>query len=69
MKTVGFLIIVGGLFAVVAGLMTFLISYNELVKHFATREIPLKISFKSAFVSFMFFLIMSVIIGFSIKYL
>lgn len=62
-------IVIGGLIGIVAGLMTFLISYNELVKHFATREIPLKISLKSAFVSFLFFLIMSVIIGFSIKYL
>lgn len=67
MKFNTFFLALGIACGVIAGLMTFLISYNELVKHFATKEIPVKVSLKSALVSFIFFLFMSLAIGFFIK--
>jgi uncharacterized protein with PQ loop repeat len=69
MKFDTFFLALGVVCGVIAGLMTFLISYGELVKHFATKEIPVKVSLKSALVSFVFFLIMSLAIGFFIKHL
>jgi hypothetical protein len=64
-----FFLFIGAVCGVIAGLMTFLISYGELVRHFATKDIPLKVSLKSALVSFVFFLLMSIIIGFFTKHL
>ena len=62
-----FFLVIGGLFGAVAGLMIYLISYNELVKHFATREYPIKISLKAAFSTFILFLVLSFILSFFIK--
>jgi hypothetical protein len=67
MKFNAFFLALGIACGVFAGLMTFLISYNELVKHFATKIIPVKVSLKSALVSFIFFLLMSLALGFFIK--
>ena len=67
MKAHFFFLLVGAVFGIVAGLMTFLISYNELIKHFADKRIPIKVSLNSAMVSLVFFVILGYIIGFFIK--
>ena len=67
MRFNAFFLALGIACGVMAGLMTFLISYNELVKHFATKIIPVKVSLKSALVSFIFFLLMSLALEFFIK--
>jgi hypothetical protein len=69
MKFGTFFLTLGVVCGVIAGLMTFLISYNELVKHFATKDVPVKVSLKSALVSFAFFVLMSLIIGFFSRHL
>ncbi len=63
MKLNGFFLVIGVFFGVLAGIMTFLISYSELVKHFATKELPIRISIKSAVVTFVFFVVLSSIIS------
>ena len=62
-----FLLLIGVVFGVVAGLMTYIISYNELTKHFADKRIPIRTSLKSAFVSLIFFIVLGTIIGLIIK--
>jgi len=67
MKAHYFFITIGVVFGVMAGLMTYIISYNELVKHFADKRIPIKISLRSALVSFIVFIVLASLIGFFIK--
>jgi uncharacterized membrane protein len=67
LKLNGFFLVIGMFFSVLAGLMTILISYNELVKHYTTKKEPIKISLKSAAVTLVFFVALSFIISFFIK--
>ena len=62
-KLNGFFLVIGVFFGVLAGIMTFLISYSELVKHFATKELPIRNSIKSAIVTFVFFVVLNSIIS------
>ena len=67
MKAHFFFLFIGAVFGIIAGLMTYLISYNELIKHFADKRIPIKVSLKSAMISLVFFVFLGYIIGFFIK--
>lgn len=64
-----FFLAIGVFFGAFAGLMTFLISYNELVKHFATKNYPRKIALRTAIGSFLFFLVLSCVLGYIISFL
>jgi hypothetical protein len=59
----GFFLVIGIAFSVVAGLMVFLISYSELVKHFPTKSYPRKLALQSALSAFLFFLGLSFLIS------
>jgi len=61
--TLSFLI--GLVFSPLAGLCAFLITYHEYQRHYpGNREKPLKIALESGFAAFLFFLIMSLVIGY-----
>ena len=51
-------------FGIIAGLMAFLISYVEFVKHYPTKEYPGKLALQSAIAVFFFLLVMVCILGF-----
>jgi H+/Cl- antiporter ClcA len=62
-----FFLLIGAVFGIVAGLITYLIPFNELIKHLSDKRIPIKVSLKSAMVSLVFFVILVYIIGFFIN--
>jgi ABC-type antimicrobial peptide transport system permease subunit len=67
MKAHFFFLLIGAVFGIVAGLMIYLISYNELIKHFTDKRIPIKVSLKSSLITLVFFVVLGFIIGFFIK--
>ena len=48
----------------VTGLMAYLITYNEYIHHFPDKKQPRKLSLQSAFAAFIFFLGLTLSIGF-----
>lgn len=56
------LLLAGSCVGVVAGVMTYLITYNEYQHHFKGRRVTIE-SLKSAFVGFLFFLILTMIMS------
>ena len=44
--------------------MAFLITYHEYLRHYPSKEKPLKIALEAALFTFAFFVIVSIVIGF-----
>jgi uncharacterized membrane protein YbjE (DUF340 family) len=55
---------VGTIFGFVAALMAYLITYNEWLHHYPTKREPRRIALETAILTFMIFLIMSLIAGY-----
>lgn len=54
----------GIIFGFIASVMAYLITYNEYQKHQFPRSKLIKVSLESAIFTFIFFLILSVILGY-----
>jgi hypothetical protein len=57
-------IIIGSVFGFIASLMAFVVTWNELEKHQFDRKRLIRESFQAASVTFIFFLILSLVSGF-----
>jgi hypothetical protein len=55
---------IGGVFGFIAGLMAYLITYNEYMHHYQTKKEPRMMAFEAALVAFTFFFLMSLISGY-----
>lgn len=62
-KFLKFSIGLGIIFGIIAGLMVFLISYNEMIKHYPSGIFPRKLALQSAVIAFLFFLVLGFIIS------
>lgn len=58
-----FFILIGIGLGLVAGIMAYLITYEEYQHHFKGKRVHIE-SIKSAFVTFIFFIVLSVAIGY-----
>jgi len=56
-------LLIGLVFSPIAGLMAFLITYHEYQRHYADKQQPLRIAFEAALFTFVFFMIISAVIG------
>ena len=56
-------LLIGLFFSPIAGLMAFLITYHEYQRHYADKQQPLRIALEAAFFTFVFFMIISAVIG------
>ncbi|GET23812.1 hypothetical protein [Prolixibacter sp. NT017] len=59
-----FFLLFGVPFSVVAGIIAYLITYGELVKHFAEKDYSRKLAFRAALAALAFFLLIGVILGY-----
>ena len=57
-------LVIGGVFSFLAGLMAYLITYNEYMHHYQTKKEPRKIAFEAALVAFTFFFLISLFSGY-----
>jgi K+-sensing histidine kinase KdpD len=55
--------LIGLVFAPVAAMMAFLITYGEYQHHYPDKATPLKLALEAAVVTFIFFLALSIITG------
>jgi len=60
-------LIIGLTFSPIAAIMAFLIAYNEYQHHYSTKIKPRKMALEVAIVTFVFFLVLSIIIGWLLK--
>lgn len=58
-----FNLVVGFVFAVIGGVMAFIITYEEYAKKFVDRKKPVKIALRMAVVTFAFFMALSLLLG------
>lgn len=58
-----FNLVVGFVFAVIGGVMAFMITYEEYAKKFVDRKKPVKIALKMAVATFAFFMALSLLLG------
>jgi len=56
-------LLIGLFFSPIAGLMAFLITYHEYQRHYADKQQPLRIALEAAFFTFVFFMIVSAVMG------
>jgi hypothetical protein len=61
--------IVGFACSMIAGMMAFVITFNEYSHHFAEKRDAVKQSLEAGVVTFLFFVILTVAIGFFMTYL
>ena len=61
-----FLLIWGSVFSIIAGLIAFFISYVEMVRHYATKREPLKQSFQTGGLTFLFFMAITLALAFGL---
>lgn len=59
---------IGIIFAFLASLMAFLITYGEYEHHYATKDKPIKLGLQAALLAFGFFAILSLIITKLVKF-
>jgi hypothetical protein len=58
------LLLIGSVVGLVAGLMAFLITYEEYARHFPEKNTPLRLALEAAVFAFFVFLALSVATGF-----
>ena len=57
-------ILFGGIFGFIGSMMAFVVTWNELEKHQFDRKRLIRESFQTAFITFLFFLLLSIISGY-----
>ena len=57
-------LLVGSIVGLFAGLMAFLITYEEYARHYVERQKPLRLALEAAALAFFVFLVLSVVVGF-----
>jgi len=62
-STFSLFLLIGGTFGLIAGLIAYFITYNEWMHHYTTKKEPRKIALETASFAFLFFFILSVLIG------
>lgn len=55
---------IGGVFGAIAGLMAYLITYNEWMHHYPTKKEPRKMAWEAAIFAFTFFFLVSLFAGY-----
>ena len=60
-------LVIGLVFSPLAALMAFFITYDEYLHHYSDKKKSLKLALQTGVFSFMFFMILSLIIGFIFK--
>lgn len=60
----GTLLLIGSGIGLVAGLMAFLITYEEYVRHYPEKHTPLRLALEAAVFTFFVFLALSIVTGF-----
>jgi hypothetical protein len=55
---------IGLIFGSLAGLMAYLITYNEYTRHYQTKKEPRKMALEAAVFTFFFFFILALLIGY-----
>jgi len=60
-------LIIGLVFSPIAAIMAFLITYNEYQRHYPTKTKPRRMALEVAIITFVFFLVLSVVIGWLLK--
>jgi H+/Cl- antiporter ClcA len=68
-QSLGFFAIFGSLFGALAAACAFLISYGEYQRHFPDRAKPIRMALQTAFVTFLFFLIASLVLPWLLGFL
>jgi K+-sensing histidine kinase KdpD len=58
------LLIIGAIFGLFAGLMAFIITYHEYLRHFTERRTPVKMALEAAAFAFFVFLTLAIVAGF-----
>ena len=66
-STLSLFLVIGGTFSLLAGLIAYLITYNEWVHHYPTKKEPRRMALEAAIFAFMFFFILSVLLGLFFK--
>jgi len=61
-----FLFIWGSVFSALAGMVAFLISYQEMVHHYVQKKEPLKQAFQTGGLTFLFFLAITLALAFGL---
>ena len=61
------ILVLGGIFSLLAALMAYLITYNEWVHHYPTKKQPRKIALEAAAFAFFIFLLIAVFTGLFFK--
>lgn len=56
-------LLIGLFFAPLAGIIAFLITYEEYSHHFSDKKKPKKLAFEAGMTAFIFFLLLSIFIG------
>nr|HET6904877.1 hypothetical protein [Ktedonobacteraceae bacterium] len=57
-------LLIGSIVGLFAGLMAFLITYEEYARHYVERQKPLRLALEAAAFAFFAFLVLSVVVGF-----
>jgi K+-sensing histidine kinase KdpD len=60
----GTLLMIGSIAGLFAGLIAFMITYDEYLRHFTERRTPLKMALEAAAFAFFVFLTLSIVAGF-----
>jgi hypothetical protein len=60
------LLVTGTVFSVLAGLVAFLISYNEMVHHYMDKKKPLTQAFQTGSLTFLFFMAITLVLAFGL---
>lgn len=61
-----FLFTWGSVFSLLAGFVAFLISFNEMVHHYATKKEPLKQAFQTGALTFLLFIAITLALAFGL---
>ncbi|MBF6612967.1 MAG: hypothetical protein IVW55_07530 [Chloroflexi bacterium] len=57
-------LLIGSVVGLLAGLMAFLITYEEYARHYVERQKSLRVALEAAAFAFFVFLVLSVVVGF-----
>ena len=67
MKIVLLPLLIGLVLSPFAGIMAFLITYHEYQRHYADKHQPFRIALEAALFTFVFFMIVSAVIGIALN--
>ena len=61
-----FLLIWGSVFSIIAGIIAFLITYSEMTRHYVSKKEPLKQAFQTGSLTFLFFMAITLALGYGL---